>query len=166
MSAWHVDLVRAEGLEPPRLSSPGPKPGASTSSATPAPMGGGGRSPTPEAPLYSIADSARTGQNLVSPKTATSAAPKAARCRKWRSSSAPCWELLEIFGIRGRRRESAGGQREAPNAWSGGVRWSSPPLNRRRPNRSGRSRRRVRQRTAAPAPACNPSTRTGRTVRW
>src|SRR5439155_9126066 len=28
--------MRAEGLEPPRLSPPGPKPGASTSSATPA----------------------------------------------------------------------------------------------------------------------------------
>src|SRR3954447_17438512 len=29
-------LVRAKGLEPPHLSIPGPKPGASTSSATPA----------------------------------------------------------------------------------------------------------------------------------
>src|SRR4051812_43921753 len=31
-----AQLVRAEGLEPPHLSIPGPKPGASTSSATPA----------------------------------------------------------------------------------------------------------------------------------
>ena len=30
------ELVRAEGLEPPRLSSPEPKSGASTNSATPA----------------------------------------------------------------------------------------------------------------------------------
>ena len=33
-------LVRAKGLEPPHLSIPGPKPGASTSSATPAEAGG------------------------------------------------------------------------------------------------------------------------------
>ena len=31
-------LVRAKGLEPPRLSTPEPKSGASTSSATPAPV--------------------------------------------------------------------------------------------------------------------------------
>src|SRR5690606_1853918 len=41
-------LVRAKGLEPPHLSIPGPKPGASTSSATPAEAGKGG--------VYSSAD--------------------------------------------------------------------------------------------------------------
>ncbi len=42
MEAGRAELVRAKGLEPPHLSIPGPKPGASTSSATPAgpPVGG------------------------------------------------------------------------------------------------------------------------------
>src|SRR5262245_30002619 len=38
-------LVRAEGLEPPRLASPEPKSGASTSFATPAGRRGAGRGP-------------------------------------------------------------------------------------------------------------------------
>src|SRR5438309_4720254 len=37
-----AQLVRAKGLEPPHLSIPGPKPGASTSSATPAGHGKAG----------------------------------------------------------------------------------------------------------------------------
>ena len=44
-------MVRVEGLEPPRLSASGPKPGASTNSATPA-HGIGALEPRSSAGLY------------------------------------------------------------------------------------------------------------------
>ena len=40
LSGKKCEMVRVEGLEPPRLAAPEPKSGASTSSATPATAGG------------------------------------------------------------------------------------------------------------------------------
>src|SRR5579872_2877922 len=58
-AASHRQMVRAEGLEPPRLSPPEPKSGASTSSATPATRRRR-ESPAARAPLYNTL--ARTRQ--------------------------------------------------------------------------------------------------------